>query len=82
MPPELQKAHRELDNAVMKLYEFSKNITESDIVAKLMEMCRKLVESKNDIFRGFSRKKYREKIRKRVLDISPAGSPLVCFSTT
>jgi len=43
MPPDLLKAHRELDKAVMKLYGFGKNITESDIVAKLMEMYRGLV---------------------------------------
>ena len=46
MPPELQKAHRELDSAVMKLYGFGKNMAESDIVARLLEMYRKLVESK------------------------------------
>jgi len=38
MPPELQKTHRELDSAVMKLYGFGKNMTELDIVARLMEM--------------------------------------------
>jgi len=37
MPPELLKAHRELDKAVMKLYNFAKDATEAEIVAALME---------------------------------------------
>ena len=37
MPPELLKAHKTLDNAVMKLYGFATNMTEAEIVAKLME---------------------------------------------
>ncbi|MCL2609250.1 MAG: methylase, partial [Treponema sp.] len=37
MPPELLKAHKELDRAVMKLYNFSKDMTEAEIVAALME---------------------------------------------
>jgi len=37
MPPNLLNAHRELDRAVMKLYGFSKDITEPAIVAALME---------------------------------------------
>jgi len=37
MPPELSKAHNALDKAVMKLYGFDKEITEADIVARLME---------------------------------------------
>jgi len=37
MPPELLKAHKALDNAVMKLYEFTTNMTEAEIVTKLME---------------------------------------------
>jgi hypothetical protein len=37
MPPELLKAHRELDKAVMKLYGFGKDIKETDIVAELMK---------------------------------------------
>ena len=43
MPPELVKAHKELDRAVMKLYKFPiKNSTEATIVAGLMEMYQKL----------------------------------------
>lgn len=38
MPPELLKAHRELDRAVMKLYGFSvKETTEAECVARLMQ---------------------------------------------
>lgn len=37
MPPELLKAHRSLDTAVMKLYGFAKDATEADCVAALME---------------------------------------------
>jgi len=37
MPPELIKAHRELDRAVMKLYSFGKDTSEAAIVAALME---------------------------------------------
>ena len=45
MPPELLKAHRELDRAVMKLYGFSvKDTTEAQCVAMLMERYRTLVE--------------------------------------
>jgi len=36
MPPELLKAHRELDKAVMKLYGFGKDVSEAEIVAELM----------------------------------------------
>ena len=42
MPPELLKAHRLLDTAVMKLYGFSKDLTEPAIVAKLMERYQQL----------------------------------------
>ena len=42
MPPELVKAHQSLDRAVIKLYDFSKDISEADIVAKLMEKYQKL----------------------------------------
>jgi len=43
MPPDLQKAHRELDSAVMKLYGFpvKKEFTEAHCVAALMEMYQK-----------------------------------------
>lgn len=45
MPPELSKAHKANDIAVMKAYGFDVNNTsESDCVAKLMEMYQKLVE--------------------------------------
>lgn len=47
MPPELLKAHRELDKAVMKLYGFTAQNTPSEAacVAKLMERYKVLVES-------------------------------------
>ncbi|MDR2971205.1 MAG: methylase, partial [Bacteroidales bacterium] len=46
MPPELLKAHRDLDRAVMKLYGFSvKDTTEAGCVAALMERYRGLVGS-------------------------------------
>jgi len=45
MPPNLLKAHKELDKAVMKLYGFSaKDTTETEIVAELMERYRGLAE--------------------------------------
>jgi len=44
MPPELLKAHRELDRAVMKLYGFSKDATEANIVAALMERYQALID--------------------------------------
>ncbi len=44
MPIELRKAHQENDKAVMEAYGFDwKNMTESECVAKLMEMYRALV---------------------------------------
>jgi hypothetical protein len=43
MPPELLKAHKELDRVVMKLYNFGKDMAESQIVAVLMERYRELV---------------------------------------
>jgi hypothetical protein len=36
LSPELLKAHRTLDTAVMKLYGFKKDTPEAEIVAKLM----------------------------------------------
>jgi len=43
MPPELLKAHQNLDRAVMKLYGFSvKGFSEADCVAALMERYQKL----------------------------------------
>jgi len=45
MPPELLKAHQNLDRAVMKLYGFSvKETTEASCVAALMERYRKMVD--------------------------------------
>ncbi len=44
--PELVKAHQENDRAVMETYGFSKDITESEIVAELFKMYEKLVEGK------------------------------------
>jgi hypothetical protein len=43
MPPELLKAHRELDKAVMKLYGFGKDVSEAEIVAELMGRYEKTV---------------------------------------
>ena len=41
MPPELLKAHQNLDRAVMRLYGFSvKDMTEAQCVAALMERYR------------------------------------------
>ena len=46
MPPELLKAHQNLDRAVMKLYGFNiKDTTEAACVAALMERYQKLVSS-------------------------------------
>ncbi len=44
MPPELRKAHHANDFAVMAAYGFSKKITESECVAELMRLYRKLTE--------------------------------------
>ena len=49
-PPELLKAHRDLDRAVMKLYGFSTNTTESAIVAALMERHKKLINAAGTTF--------------------------------
>ena len=45
MPKELLKAHQALDRTVMKLYKFKQDMSESAIVAKLMEMYQTLTES-------------------------------------
>ena len=45
MPKELRKAHQENDKAVMEAYGFSTKMTESECVAKLMEMYQKLVKN-------------------------------------
>ena len=42
MPPELRKAHRANDAAVLAAYGFSANATESEIVAKLFKMYEEL----------------------------------------
>lgn len=45
MPPELRKAHQQNDRAVMEAYGFPiKDFTESDCVAKLLEMYQKLTK--------------------------------------
>ena len=46
MPPKLRKAHQENDRAVMEAYGFSTKMTESECVAKLMEMYQELVNEK------------------------------------
>ena len=38
MPPELRKAHRANDAAVLEAYGFPKDASESDIVARLFKM--------------------------------------------
>jgi type I restriction-modification system DNA methylase subunit len=44
MPPELVKAHKELDRAVMKLYGFGKDMSEAEVVAELMGRYRRIIE--------------------------------------
>ena len=44
MPPGLLKAHQALDKAVMKLYGFTKDMAEAEIVAALMERYRELCQ--------------------------------------
>ena len=49
MPVELQKAHQENDKAVMEAYGFDwKHMTESDCVAKLIEMYQEVVKNEKD----------------------------------
>ena len=43
MPPELRKAHRANDAAVLEAYGFPKDATESDIVARLFKMYQELI---------------------------------------
>lgn len=45
MPPELRKAHRANDVAVLEAYGFSKDATESAIVARLFKMCQELTNN-------------------------------------
>ena len=44
MPPELRKAHRENDKAVMAAYGFKSKISEAEIVAELFKMYEKLTK--------------------------------------
>lgn len=46
MFPELEKAHKENDSAVMQAYGFPQDATESEIVARLFEMYEKMTEGK------------------------------------
>ena len=46
MPPELRKAHKENDKAVMAAYGFNPKMTEAEIVAELFKMYEKLTEKK------------------------------------
>jgi hypothetical protein len=43
MPPDLAKAHRTLDAAVMKLYGFAKDMSEAEVVAGLMGRYARLI---------------------------------------
>ena len=45
MTPELRKAHQNNDRAVMDAYGFPRNLSEMDVVARLMEMYQRLVSS-------------------------------------
>ena len=45
MPPELRKAHKENDRAVMAAYGFKLKMTESEVVRELFKMYKKLVEN-------------------------------------
>ena len=47
MPPELRKAHKANDNAVMDAYGFKHDMTESEIVAELFKMYKKLVDEED-----------------------------------
>ena len=44
MPPELRKAHQEDDRAVVQAYGFNPKMTESEIVAELFKMYKKLAK--------------------------------------
>ena len=46
MPPELRKAHKENDKAVMAVYGFNLKMTETEIVAELFKMYEKLTAKK------------------------------------
>ena len=47
MPADLRKAHQLNDKAVMEAYGFSTRITETDCVAKLMEMYQDMVNKED-----------------------------------
>jgi len=47
MPSDLRTAHQQNDKAVMKAYGFDIKMTESECVAKLMEMYQNLVNKEN-----------------------------------
>ena len=42
MPPELRRAHRANDAAVMKAYGFAPDMSEAEIVAALMDLYREI----------------------------------------
>jgi hypothetical protein len=46
MPPDLRKAHKENDKAVMAAYGFSQKMSEAEIVAELFKMYEKLAKKK------------------------------------
>ena len=46
MPPELRRAHRANDAAVLEAYGFPKDMTEPEIVAELFKMYQKLTQSR------------------------------------
>ena len=64
MPKELLKAHQTLDWAVMKLYKFKRDMSESSIVAKLMEMYQKLTAPPTFIPEEETKKVRRERKKK------------------
>ena len=47
MPPDLLKAHKALDKAVMEIYGYAPEMSEPEIVADLMVRYQKLVEAEN-----------------------------------
>ena len=48
MPPELRRAHQENDKAVMEAYGFNwRKMTETDCVAELMNLYKKLIDEKS-----------------------------------
>lgn len=47
MPPDLLKAHKALDKAVMEIYGYAPEMSEPEIVADLMVRYQKLIEAEN-----------------------------------